>query len=447
MRRGSMMLALLIGGVASALAAPPAVQITTLDNGLRAVLAPDPEARAVDVAVWYPTGPAVEKPGQSGITHVFERLMFRGTESRGAGEYRRLLEAEGAGVNTLTTPDFTSYFATVPEGAVDLALQLESERMTKLRFTAADLEADRGLALSERRSLLEANPVGLGVEKLYATAFPGHGYGRPVLGLENDLRRISFDDAQEYYRDRYGPNHAVLTVVGRFDPQATLAAIRRDFGSLPRRGAAVEPAPLPPPAARGSAATPGRVPVVLVGWRAPGSADAATASLEILARVLGSGSQGRLSGGTSNPLVMQARAGFDPARAGSFLYAFASLRSGADSSAVERFLIGAVEGLADEAVAAEELDRAKRDWELDWLAAQQTVRGRARAIGTALLVDGDVAAPAKRLEAIRNLTPADLQDTARKLLRPEARSVVWLTPAAGATVPDAAGKNARGSRR
>src|SRR5439155_15569360 len=144
MRRGSMMLALLIGGVASALAAPPAVQITTLDNGLRAVLAPDPEARAVDVAVWYPTGPAVEKPGQSGITHVFERLMFRGTESRGAGEYRRLREAQGAGVNTLTTPDLTSYLATVPEGAVDLALQLESERMTKLRFTAADLEADRG---------------------------------------------------------------------------------------------------------------------------------------------------------------------------------------------------------------------------------------------------------------------------------------------------------------
>jgi len=344
-------LAVSIGGATGALAAPPAPEATQLENGLRVVLVPDSEAKAVDVAVWYGTGPAVEPPGQSGITHVFERLMFHATEARAAGEYRRLLQAEGALVSTWTTPDFTSYYATVPEPALDLALQLEAERMAKLKITAADLDADRAFVLRERQGLLETNPVALGVEKLYATAFPGHGYGRSVLGADKELRGISRDAALHYYRDRFGPNNAVITVVGNFDPRAALASIHKDFESLPRRGEAVEPAALPRPSPRGRASTSARIPIVLAGWRAPASADPETAPLEILARVLGSGVQGRLSRDlTPGSSITLARAGFDRAHAGSFFYTFATVKSMADSAAAESALVGAVEALADEPV-------------------------------------------------------------------------------------------------
>lgn len=442
MKRGFMVVALLIGRAASALAAPPGIETSTLANGLEVVLAPDSGARAADVAVWYRTGPRVEEPGRSGITHLFERLMFRGTESRGPGEYRRLLQAEGGVVNTYTTADFTSFFATVPEQAVDLALKLESERMAKLKLSAADLAEERAAVARERRAFLETNPLGRGVEKLYATAFPGHGYGSPVIGLEDDVRRIALDQALEYYRDRYGPNNAVVTVVGRFDKAAALASIRSYFEPLPRRGAAAKPAPLPAPRPRGTASSPGRFPLVLVGWRAPASADPGTPALEILARVLGSGSEGRLERPDSGA-VAQARAAFDPARDASLFYALAVLKTPADSTAAQRMLTGAIGKLASEPVTAGELDRAKREWELDMLAGQQTARGRARALGTALLVDGDAGSTARRLQAVRDLTPVDLEAAARKVFRPESRSVVLIMPAPGPPRPGAASKGAR----
>jgi predicted Zn-dependent peptidase len=434
----------LIGGVTSALAAPPPVETVTLANGITVVLAPDPDAKAADVAMWFPTGPRIEPAGRSGITHLFERLMFRGTEGAPPGEYRRQIQAEGGVVNTLTTPDYTSIYATVPESAVDLALTLDAERMTKLRITQQDLDIERAFVLRERRVFLETNPVGRGVERLYATAFPKHGYGRPVIGLEDDLDRITVNDALEYYRDRYAPNNAVVSVVGRFDPRATLATIRARFEPLPRRGTApARPAPPPPPAARGWERLPGHTPLLVMGWRGPASADPASPSLEMLARVLGSGTQGRLSRDLSaNPIFAQVRAGYDPRADASLVFAVALVRSRADSVIAEHNLAAAVERLATEPMSTEELDRAKRDWELEWLTEQQTVRGRARALGNALLVDHDPASAARRLDAIRNLTAADVQAVARKFLKPEARSVVWMVPALSAA-PGADGKGAR----
>ena len=420
---------LLIAGATSAAAALPAVETSTLKNGLRVVLAPDPDARAADVALWFDTGSRVEPAGRSGVTHLFERLLFRAADSQ-AGDYRRRIQAEGGTANTYTTPDFTSIYATVPEPAIDVALQLDAERLAGLRITAADLEAERSFVVRERRVFLETNPLGRAIERLYALAFPGHGYGRPVIGTEEDLGRITLADAQAYARDRYAPGNAVLTVVGRFDPRTTLAAIRNRFESLPRRGT--------PPAAAAALPAPGRrasdraelpAPMVLIGWRAPAASDPGTASLELLARVLSSGSQGRISRDlSSNPVFAQARGGFDPREDGSLFYALALVRTRADSAVAEQNLAHAVEMLATDPVSADELDRVKREWELDWLTEQQTARGRARALGTALFVDHDAQTQARRRDVVRNLTTADLQAVASRVLRSDSRSVVWMMP-------------------
>lgn len=432
MKHGTIIFAVLthMAVATAAFAALPSVESTTLKNGLRIVLAPDPDARAVDVAVWYATGSRLEKPGRSGITHLFERLMFHGTEAAGADDYRRLLTSEGATVNTLTTSDYTSFFATVPASAVELALRLEAERMSRLRITAADVETERAFVLGERRVFLEMNPVGRGVEKLYATAFPGHGYGRPVIGTETDLASITLDDALEYYRDRYAPGNAVLTVVGRFEPRATLLAIRRHFDPLPRRGTPVSrPAPPGPPQPRAADRIPGRTPLLLAGWRAPVSSDGTNAVLDLLVRVLSSS-----SGQVGGERFVQTRVGFDPRRDGSIFYTVAMIRTPSDSAAAEQDMVRAIEALATTPVPVDDLDRAKREIQLKWLTDQQTVRGRARALGEALLVDGDMRAADRKLDAIRNLTPADIMTVAQKVFRPEARTLVWMMPS-GAGAP------------
>ncbi len=434
----------LIAGATAVLAAAPAVETSTLRNGLRVVLAPDSDARAADVALWFDTGSRVEPPGRSGITHVIERLLFRAGDTR-AGDYRRRIQAEGGVANTYTTPDFTSLYATVPPAAIDLALQLDAERLAGLHFTAADLEAERSFVIRERRVSLGTNPLGRALERLYALAFPGNGYGRPVIGSEDDLTRITLGDAQAYARDRYAPGNAVLTVVGRFDPKSTLAAIRTRFEGLPKRGTPPAPPAPPPPAGRRATDRAAlRSPMVLMGWRAPAAADPGNASLELLARVLGSGNQGRLSRDlSSNPVFSQARAGFDPREDGSLFYALALVRTKSDSVVAEASLARAVELLASDPVTSDELDRVKKEWELDWLTEQQTVRGQARALGTSLLIDHDAQAARRRQDAIRNLTVADLQAAASHVLTSQARCVVWMLPAGSARPSSATGGDAR----
>jgi zinc protease len=426
-----------------ALAAPPPIRIVTLDNGVRVVLAPDPDARTADVAVWYATGVRDEPKGRSGLTHLVERMALRGgVGADDPGDIRRRLEAEGGLVNTYSTDDFTSLYATVPSSQVETALELLAQRFAAPHFTAADLEAERGFVRREQLAFLEGNPVGHGIELLYGAAFPGHGYGRPVIGREADLAHITLDDATGFVRRGYVGARAVVTVVGRFDPEPALAAARRAFGALPRGEAASAPEPFAAPVGHVRERYAGPVPLLLVGWRAPAGADSATVALDLLARLMGSGALGRFSRDLSNnPVFAQAGAAFDPHTDASLFYAFAALRSPKDSVDAEKTFADAVELLGSQAVAAEELDRVKHEWELEWNTDRQEARERDRDLGTALMVDGDADAHLHQLDRVRRITPAELQAVAKRVLVPSARCAVVMMPSPSA----AAGAPARGA--
>lgn len=419
----------------AAAVAGPRVDEFQLANGLTVIFAPDSSAAAADVAVWYRAGSAHEMPGMSGVTHLFERLMFS-TGTGGATDYRRRLGAEGAVVNTFTTPDFTSFFATVPAEAVELAIRLEAERMSRLDVTPAALETEREFVREERRQFVEANPVGRGIERLFAAAFPGHGYGRPVLGLEEDLAQIGIAEVRAYYRDRYAPSNAVLTVMGRFDPAVARVAVESAFGALPGRGLATTPgaSTLPAPAARARETIDGRFALLLAGWRGPAASDPLAPAFEALSEIATGGPGARLqraaAGGEGR--LFQVRGGLDARRDASLLYAWGVVASHADSAAAESTMVRTLETLAREPVREDELARARRSLELAWLADRQSVRGRARAIGVDELVAGNPNAGVARLDAIRALTPAQVQAAARRALRPENRTIVWMMPDAAA---------------
>ncbi|MEO5988719.1 MAG: pitrilysin family protein, partial [Candidatus Eisenbacteria bacterium] len=224
------------------------VSRVTLANGLRVVLAPDSAATAADVAVWYATGARSEKPGLSGMTRLFERLMFRGSAGVPDGEHRRRIHAQGGLANTTTTADYSCFWQTVPGEAVGLALQLEADRMAGLRPSAAALGEERRALVGDRRAAAQRAPIARGLAALYATVFAGQSYGRPLLGAEGDLDRVTLRDIDAWRKERYLPTNAVLTIVGRFEPVATLQRVRQAFGSLPK-GAVLQSARMAAPSA------------------------------------------------------------------------------------------------------------------------------------------------------------------------------------------------------
>ena len=426
--------ALILGWAAAAGAqgAPPAVQSLKLKNGLRVVLAPDTLSPAVDVSVWYRAGTRYEPQGMSGITHLMERWMYRGSPHYKEGEHQRLLRAEGGVTSTFTTSDASCFFDTVPADALELALKLEADRMGSLKLTAEGLERERKIAREERAA--RGGVVGLGLRRLYATAFPGHPYGWPVTGLDRDLDRITLAACEAYQRAQYAPDNTVLVLSGRFDPGTAMVLVRRHFGSLPPPSApANKPATLANQVSEQRAVerTETDFPVLLVGWRAPGGADRSAAALETLARILGGGVRsraGRELMARSPALCLAVEGGYDARRDGSLLYVAAVVRPGADTAMVEHALLGEADKLAGGAPESTELDAAKRSIELERLLEWQTARGRAQSLGMAEAVFGDHRLAEERLQRLRELTPDDVMKAAADVLKPEKRTVVWLLP-------------------
>ncbi len=426
------------------LAAPRELQ---LDNGLRVLLDPDPQAVGVDVGVWYATGPADEPAGRSGVTHLMERLMFRGSPKFAAGDYARRVGELGGTFNTFLAPDFCELYATAPAEALGSLLELEADRMAGQRLTPANV-AGESRALADEQKRMDANPVTRGLQKLYAVSFGDHPYAIPLKGREADRIRLTPAACAEYAKSRLGPGNALLTIVGRFDADSAAAAVRRTFGAIPRRPVAAGhvAAALPPVGERrGRVSAPGWM--VLACWRAPADSTCG-AELAVVAQLLGSGNAPRL--GTSlvddQHLAVTTSCVFDGRRRASFLYATAFAANGADSAVVESTLVGEVEKIAREGISDADLANARKALVLAARVERQGVRGRAQALGSAAMTDGDWRDATRRLERIEKLTPADVQRVAKEVLVPERRAVVWAGPGLVASPPPPAPTTKKGGR-
>lgn len=414
-------------------------QLATLANGLRVLLVPDSLATAVEVGAWFEAGQADENPGLPGITRVIEGLMARGP---GSAERNRRVTAVGGVAGSITTPDVACFYETLPVDELELGLKIEAERMRSLAVTQTDLDAERARMRAEWRGRGGGDPDARGIQRLYAAQYPGHPYRRPPSGTDADLARISARDCEGDFRARFAPNRALVTVIGRFDPASVLGLARTWLEPLPRRA---------PPAARPARTAPRRVRrmsepfdfqlrLLFVGWRAPAEGDPDAVPLDLLGRILSSGPGSRLAREAAGPDsdLLFARGGYDGRREAGLFYVYGALRPGVDSAAVEKDLAARIEQLATTPVGEEELERARRQAESAALFGLQTVHGRTTALGAAQMVEGDFHTAWSRLDRIRQLSAADLQRAAAKVLRAESRSVVWLVPSPR-TAPAAAG--------
>ncbi len=204
-----------------------------LSNGLQVLVGPVHSLPMISFQVHFAAGSRYERPGISGITHLFEHMMFKGTHQVGAEEFSRIIQANGGSLNAFTTTDNTSYFENLPADRLELAARLEADRLQNLLLTEESLETEREVVRSERKLRSVNSPFGLLIEQLVALAYEQHPYRWPVIGWDSDLRSLTLEDCREYYRTHYAPNNAVVVIAGDAHADEAVRAVEKYFGPIP----------------------------------------------------------------------------------------------------------------------------------------------------------------------------------------------------------------------
>jgi zinc protease len=212
-----------------------------LDNGLHLLVLPDERVPVVSLQVHYKVGSINERPGITGISHLFEHLMFRGTETLGPEEFSRILQAKGGEINAFTTRDHTSYFENLPSEHLELGLRLEADRLLNLKLNEDNFQTEREVVVSERKLRAVDSPFGLLLEQLFAAAYTQHPYNWPVIGWDQDLRRLTLEDCRAYYQAYYHPGNMAIVIAGDTVPEMARELVQRYFGGIPSPGT---PAPV-----------------------------------------------------------------------------------------------------------------------------------------------------------------------------------------------------------
>src|SRR4030042_5607548 len=207
---------------------------TVLPNGLKVILLENHKAPLITFQVWYRVGSRNEDWGKTGLSHMLEHMMFKGTEKIGPEEFSRIVQENGGNDNAFTSRDYTAYFENLSADRIQISLDLESDRMQNLILQEEDFRTERMVVMEERRLRTEDNPPSVLIEQVLATAFQIHPYRWPIIGWMEDIARFTLEDLKVYYRTYYNPANAFLVVVGDFKKEDLLPRIEKAFGSYPK---------------------------------------------------------------------------------------------------------------------------------------------------------------------------------------------------------------------
>ena len=399
----------------------------TLGNGLRVVVHEDHSVPVVAVNLWYHVGSANERPGRTGFAHLFEHLMFEGSEHVPEGRFDELLEGVGAINNGSTDTDRTNYWETLPPNGLELALWLEADRMGWLEaaITEQQLEAQRGVVKNERRQSYENRPYGLAYETLAAALYPPqHPYHWPTIGSMADLDAATLADVVAFFRTYYAPNNASLAIAGDVDFGAARALVEKYFAEIPG-GPAVPPVQAPDPTlaatARPVLEDDVQLPRLYVSWHSPALFAPGDAALDVAASVLADGKTSRLYRTlVYDRQVAQDVAAYQSSAAlGSDFTAVVTARPEVGLAALEAEVRAELERMAAEGITPRELERARNARETAFVDGLQTVGGfggKADRLNQYLFHTGEPDWAGQDLARYRTLTPADVQAAVRRWL-------------------------------
>ncbi|HEY7639426.1 MAG TPA: pitrilysin family protein [Steroidobacteraceae bacterium] len=408
---------------------------TTLPNGLRVQLVEDHGAPVIAVNVAYDVGSRNERAGRTGFAHLFEHMMFKGSQNVGDGEHFYQVFSNGGSMNGTTGNDLTLYFETLPANQLELALFLEADRMRSLDITQKKLDNQRQAVQEERRLRVDNQPYGLADEHFDELFYSNFAYQHSTIGSMQDLNAASVGDVAQFFKTYYAPNNAVLSVVGDFKPAEAMAMIRRYFADIPRQSEppAVDLSEPEQQAERRETMTDplARATQVQIAYKTPAGNAPDLYALRVLSSVLQQGDSSRLyqSVNKEKELVVNV-GGFVDERIGpGGLYIGATVRPGRKADDVEAAIYAEIERLQQQPIAEWELEKAKNTTRFAYLQSIRSAQSRATMLGTYTVKFNDPGLINTRVAGFEAVTRAEVQRVAKRYLQAKYRTVIVTNPA------------------
>ena len=410
-----------------------------LNNGLKLIVQEDHRSPVVVSQVWYRAGSIDEVNGKTGVAHVLEHMMFKGTKQVKAGQFSRLIAAAGGKENAFTGADYTCYFQQLEKSKLPLAFKLEADRMANLQLTKEEFAKEIKVVMEERRWRTEDKPQSKVNEAFQGTIYRAHPYARPVVGFMNDLENMTVEDAREWYKNWYAPNNATLVVVGDVKAQEVYKLAQQYFGKikakkLPERKPQTEPAQIGE--RRIVVKAPAKLPYLLMGYHVPAvqtpEADWEPYALEVLAGVLSGNPSARLNQTLvrETQLAIDASAGYDIiTRSRQSLFELDGTPSeGKTVVELEAAILQQIEKIKESGVTKEELDRVKAGviaadvYQRDSMFYQAMQLGTIETTGFSWRIILDYP------DKVRAVTPEQVQAVAKKYLVKDNLTIATLDP-------------------
>jgi len=415
------------------------IQEFKLDNGLKLVVQEDHRSPVVVSQVWYRAGSIDEVNGKTGVAHVLEHMMFKGTDKIKAGQFSRLIAAAGGKENAFTSTDYTCYFQQLEKSHLALSFELEADRMANLNLTKEEFDKEIKVVMEERRWRTDDKPQSQVNEAFQGAVYHAHPYSRPVIGFMNDLEHMTYEDAREWYNNWYAPNNVTLVVVGDVKAQEVYKLAQQYFGKLkpkvlPVRKPQTEPAQIGE--RRIVVKAPAKLPYLLMGYHVPALVDSdkdwEPYALEVLAGVLSGNPAARLNQKLvrETQLAIDASAGYDLLSRGrlSLFELDGTPSEGKTVVELEAAILQQIEKIKESGVTVEELDRVKAGviaanvYQRDSMFYQAMQLGTVETIGFPWHILQDY--PNK----LRAVTPEQVQAVAKKYLLKDNLTIATLDP-------------------
>jgi predicted Zn-dependent peptidase len=418
----------------------PAIKFTEarLANGLRVILSEDHTAPVYSIVVHYNVGSRDERKGRTGFAHLFEHMMFKGSENVGPGEHFMLIFGTGGNMNGTTNKDRTLYYETLPSNQLDLGIFLEADRMRSLAITKDNLDNQRNAVQEERRQGLDNQPYGRSDELIDEIAYDNFAYQHSVIGSMADLAAASVEDVASFFKTYYAPNNAVLSIVGDIDSRTTLDKLRKAFESIPAQ-------PPPPPVdltepkqkaeRRQNVDDPlARLPRIVMVFKVPPRTSDDDDAVRVLATVLSTGRSSRLFQQLVREQQVAANVqAFRDSSVGTGLFGvMATVAPGKTVAAVEAALLAEIEKLKTGPIAGWEIEKARNNSKRTVVSGLTSSLNRATQLAEFASIFNDAGRINQRIDRITRVTAADVQRIASTFLTAENRTVVITTPQAPA---------------
>jgi zinc protease len=426
----------LLASVAPSAQTGPSIKFTEtrLANGLQVILSEDHTAPVYSIVVHYKVGSRDERKGRTGFAHLFEHMMFKGSDNVGPGEHFMLIFGNGGTMNGTTNKDRTLYFETLPSNQLDLGIFLEADRMRSLAITKDNLDNQRNAVQEERRQGLDNQPYGRTEELIDELAYDNPAYEHSVIGSMADLNAASVDDVASFFKTYYAPNNAVLVIVGDIDPKVTLQKVRKAFESIPSQPAppAVDlTEPKQTAERRQTVDDPlARLARVDIAFKVPPRTSEDDDAVRVLGTILSSGRSSRFFQKIvrEQQLAASVNAGRDSSIGPGLFFVSAMVAPGKTVAAVEAAVLAEIERIKTEPIADWEIEKARNNSKRTVVSGLTSSLNRGTQLAEFSAVFGDTSRINQRIDRIARVTAADVKRVAAQFFTTENRTVVITQP-------------------